>query len=167
MEFVPLKAEAEFAEAAEHRPPASADRAPGRLFDEERGGGGWFAGELLHLAWTEDSAGGGAVGAVAEFDGQADEVVVARFDVGEDKPFDDPDFWTEERVVRFDAVFVKATHREIINTNSAHAAIGDVFGCGFGDVDEVFVEGGLHGPGFGGVGGFEEDSFAFLEVVRL
>ena len=49
MEFVPFEAEAEFAEAAEHRTPAGADRAPGRFFDEERGsGGGWFAGELLH-----------------------------------------------------------------------------------------------------------------------
>lgn len=112
MEFVPLEAEPEFAEAAEHRPPPSADRAPRRFFHEVRGSGCGFARELFHrLARAENSAGRGAVGAVGEFNGQADQVVVARLHVRENKAFDDPDFWTEQSVMRFDAIFVKASHR--------------------------------------------------------
>ena len=112
MEFVPLEAETEFAEAAEHRPPAGPDRAPRRLFREVRGSGCGFARELFHsLASAENCAGRGAVGAIAKFNWQADEVVIAGLHVREDKAFDDPDFWTEQGVMRFDAIFVKASHR--------------------------------------------------------
>lgn len=148
MEFVPLEAEAEFAEAAKHRPPASPDSAPRGLLRKNCGSDDcWFARELFHsLTLAQDGAGGGAVGAVADFNREADEVVVARLHVREDEAFDDPDFWTKQCVVCFDTVLVKASHREVINTNSANAAIGDVTGGLLGDVDEVFVEGWLHRP---------------------
>ena len=60
------------------------------------------------LAGAEDGAGGGAVGAVADFYGKTDQVVVAGLHVREDEAFDDPDFGAEKGVMCFDAVFVEA-----------------------------------------------------------
>jgi hypothetical protein len=83
---------------------------------------------------AQDGASGGAVGAIGEFDGEANQVVVAWFDVREVEAFDDPDFGTEESVMGFDSIFVEATDGKVINTDGADAGIGNVAGGFLGDV---------------------------------
>src|SRR4051812_25838322 len=77
---------------------------------------------------AQEGSGGGAVGAVGDFYGEADHFVVAGFDFGEVEAFDDPDFRAEQGVVGFYAVFVEAADGEVIDANGADAAVSNVFG---------------------------------------
>src|SRR5262245_49193028 len=106
----------------------------------------------------DEAAGGGAV-ALVEFDGEADQVVVAGLYAFEVEAFDDPDLGAEHDEVGLDAVLVKATDAEVIDAHGLHAAVDEILRAFLGDVDEVLVElGPLPAPG--GVAGLEEEALA-------
>ena len=65
---------------------------------------------LNMLTRAKNSARWSSVGAVADFNRKTDQVVVAGFDFGKIQAFDNPDFGAEQRVMSFDAVFVKTAH---------------------------------------------------------
>ena len=91
-------------------------------------------------------------------------MVGAGGDVGEVEAFDDPDFGAEHNLMGFDDVFAVAADAKVVDADGADLVVDEVAGGVLADGDEVGVEV-VEGPAVGGVGGFEEEAFAGLEVV--
>ena len=91
-------------------------------------------------------------------------MVGAGGDLGEVEAFDDPDFGAEHDLMGFDDVFAVAADAEVVDADGADLVVDEVAGSVLADGDEVGVKV-VEGPAVGGVGGFEEQTFAGLEVV--
>lgn len=105
-----------------------------------------------------------------EFEGKADQLVVAGFDVGEVEAFDHPDAGTEHDLMGFDAVFVEAADAEVVHADGHDALIDEILRRVGAEGDEVFVEL-VHGPASRRIARLEEHPLAagepeLFEVIR-